>query len=111
MSRSRLPYVREMIARMGLGAFLEAELAAVKTRPVPMQLADRFAKPEARLTPHDVRILVLRAQGLTRKEVADVLGCSPETVKSHLHTTYDKLGGARNIAHALALATEKGYLA
>ena len=58
---------------------------------------------------HEVRILFLCAQGLTRQEIADALGCSIETVKSHLRNTYRKLG-ARNRAHALALATERGYL-
>jgi DNA-binding NarL/FixJ family response regulator len=98
-----------MIERMGLDAFLAAEVALVKTRPIPMKLADSLGIDRERLTPHEVRILVLVAQGLTRAEIAEVLGRSPQTVKSHLSHIYRKLD-VRNKAQALAVATERGYL-
>ncbi len=108
---SRLPYVKEMIERMGLEAFLAAEVAAVRTRPVPMRLAKNMGKDygRARLTAHEVRILALHAQGLRRYEVAEALHVSDETIKSHLKLVHQKLG-TRNIPHALAVATERGYL-
>ena len=103
--RSRVPYIMAMIEQMLTEAIIEAEHGAVGRMTRKPEVVERGRG----LTPHEVRILFLCAQGLTRQEIADALGCSIETVKSHLRNTYRKLG-ARNRAHALALATERGYL-
>jgi DNA-binding CsgD family transcriptional regulator len=46
----------------------------------------------AGLTPREIEVLRLVAQGLTDAEVADRLVVSPRTVNSHLHSIYGKLG-------------------
>lgn len=54
------------------------------------------------LTPRQIEILALYAQGLTRAEMAERLFIAPDTVKSHLWRIFAKLG-ARNGRHAIAL--------
>ena len=44
------------------------------------------------LTEQEVRILTLIAEGLTNSDIAEVLTVSPNTVKTHVHNTFVKLG-------------------
>lgn len=45
-----------------------------------------------KLTPREREILVLVAQRLGDKEIAQQLNLSPRTVQNHLHRAYEKLG-------------------
>ncbi len=44
------------------------------------------------LTEQEIRILTLIAEGLTNSEIAEVLTVSPNTVKTHVHNIFVKLG-------------------
>jgi DNA-binding NarL/FixJ family response regulator len=44
------------------------------------------------LTPREVELVRIAAQGLTNREIGARLGISPGTVKIHLHNIYKKLG-------------------
>lgn len=60
------------------------------------------------LTPRECEILDQLAKGDTNKEIARTLGVSPNTVKTHIASLYDKLevsgrGKAVEAARALAL--------
>jgi DNA-binding NarL/FixJ family response regulator len=44
------------------------------------------------LTPREVELVRIAAQGLTNREIGAKLGISPGTVKIHLHNIYKKLG-------------------
>ena len=44
------------------------------------------------LTEQEIRILTLIAEGLTNADIAEVLTVSPNTVKTHVHNTFVKLG-------------------
>lgn len=48
--------------------------------------------PEARLTPREIEVLTLVADGYTNKETALRLGLSPKTVSTHRQSVMDKLG-------------------
>lgn len=50
------------------------------------------------LTSRQLGIVVLRAHGKTRNQIAAVLGVSPDTVKTHITRTYDKLKIGKKIA-------------
>lgn len=69
------------------------------------------------LTPRQIEIITLYAQGLNRAEIAERLFIAPDTVKTHLWRIFAKLG-ARNGRHAIALTHDlypryraSGYLA
>lgn len=59
------------------------------------------------LTAREREILRMVGRGHSNGEVADRLGLSVETVKSHVRRVLGKLG-ARNRCHAVALAYEYG---
>jgi DNA-binding NarL/FixJ family response regulator len=49
------------------------------------------------ITPREIQILVLMAQGILNKEIAKRLNISPETVKKHLRNIYQKTGSHNKI--------------
>ena len=56
--------------------------------------ASRHRDPDARdqLTPHELQIVQLAAEGLTNREIGQRLYLSHRTVSSHLHRIFPKLG-------------------
>ncbi|HEX2025991.1 MAG TPA: response regulator transcription factor [Actinomycetota bacterium] len=73
-----------------------------------VQLVDR-PPGEAPLSPREVEILQKIAYGATTKEVADQLGISFHTVKTHLERIFEKLG-ANDRAQAVAIAIRQGLV-
>ena len=79
-----------------VGAFLE-----------PERLSDRSTSPAAPvedLSPREVDVLRLAADGRTNEEIAAALGLSPRTVERHLSNVYAKLGFSGRAARAAAVA-------
>jgi DNA-binding NarL/FixJ family response regulator len=74
-----------------------------------VQLVDRATTAEAPLSPREVEILQKIAYGATTKEVADQLGISFHTVKTHLERIFEKLG-ANDRAQAVAIAIRQGLV-
>jgi DNA-binding CsgD family transcriptional regulator len=69
-------------------------------------------KPDAaepRLTPRDLQVLALIADGLPNPEIAAELNITVETVKSHIRLIHRTLG-ARSRAHAVHLGHRHGLL-
>ena len=57
------------------------------------------------LTPREAEVLYWVARGKTNRDIGDILGSSPATVKKHLEHVYEKLGvETRTAAASLALA-------
>jgi len=65
--------------------------------------------PAAGLTPRQLEILQEMVRGLTNKEIAVVLNCSPESVKDRIAAICAKLG-ATNRSEAIAIAMRKHLL-
>jgi DNA-binding NarL/FixJ family response regulator len=65
--------------------------------------------PDGALTDREHEVLLLIARGLTTQEIADEIGLSPNTVKSHSRALFTKLG-AHNRVQALAVAKERGLI-
>lgn len=61
------------------------------------------------LTPSELRIVKLVAQGLSNAEVAGQIHLGPDTVKYHLHTLYRRLG-VGNRAQLVGLAIKRGWV-
>ena len=73
-----------------------------------VQLVER-PSGAAPLSPREVEILQKIAYGATTKEVADQLGISFHTVKTHLERIFEKLG-ANDRAQAVAIAIRQGLV-
>lgn len=62
-----------------------------------------YKRKMKKLTSMETKVLQLRAQGYTRKEIAEKVFRSPSTISNHLISIYKKLE-ARNSAHAVVKA-------
>jgi DNA-binding NarL/FixJ family response regulator len=63
------------------------------TNAKPMPLQDRIgARVLARLTPKEVQIIALVADGCKNKQIATALGTGEQMVKNYLRVIYDKTG-------------------
>ena len=65
--------------------------------------------PAAELTPRQMEILGEMARGLTNKEIAAALSCSPESVKDRINAICTKLDAA-NRSEAISIALRKHLL-
>jgi two-component system response regulator DegU len=63
----------------------------------------------APLTRRETQILNYVAEGNTNKQIADILGISEQTIKSHVSAILRKLN-ANDRAHAVALAIRSGWI-
>jgi DNA-binding NarL/FixJ family response regulator len=61
------------------------------------------------LTPREAQILQYLAQGMANKQIAEILKISPNTVKYHLASIYEKIG-ATNRADAVTRGMQQGLL-
>ena len=65
-------------------------------------------QPCDRLTPKEVRVATLVWEGLTNREIANVLGTTEQVVKNYLRGTFDKLGVWSRLELALYVANHGG---
>ena len=75
-------------------SFVSALAGAVRAQASP--------GPQTTLTPRELEIVRLVAEGLRNKEIAERLSITEGTVKVHLHKAYDKLGVDSRIELVLA---------
>lgn len=73
------------------------------------RLQTRDRAPRSSLTPRELEVLQLVADGSSNREIGQQLMLSEATVKSHLVHIYDKLG-VRSRTSAVASAREQGVL-
>jgi len=96
---SRLPLVKALADQLGLEQLAHIEAAAVRHRAVPPRLMARLIRDETdqHITPRQRQILVLLCSGFRRQEIADELGITVETVKSHISHAYQVTGAHNQI--------------
>ena len=71
---------------------------------------ERAPAPAAGLTPREMEVLQLIAEGLPNKAIAGRLGVSEHTIKFHVNSILGKLG-AQSRTEAVTIATRAGLLA
>jgi two-component system NarL family response regulator len=104
----------DAIQRVHAGEAIVAPSMAVRLLEEFRTLAEQAPAemPQAQLeglSERETDVLRLVAQGLSNKEIADVLSLSEHTVKSHLQSILDKLQ-LRSRAHAAAYAVQAGLV-
>ncbi len=76
-----------MVRSPGLLDFIQALIRRLSRHPAP-----RHVPAPTLLTRRERQVLELVGRGYTNREIADVLGIAPETVKTHLANIRAKLG-------------------
>lgn len=92
---------------MGLRAVDPSLVAAAASRSMSRREARR--ELENLLSPRETDVVRMVAKGLRNKEIADKLTITEGTVKSYLHSIYEKLGVKGRVELTL-LAQEKGLV-
>lgn len=94
--------VAAMFAGLGiwLGLKLTRRIETVVVREVPVPAPAGFVRDQSKLeslgiTPRELEILELIAEGLSNKEIAARVFVSENTVKTHSSRVFDKLGARR----------------
>lgn len=64
--------------------------------------------PRDRLTAKEIKVATLVWEGLTNREIADVIGTTEQVVKNYLRNTFDKLGVWSRLELALYVASHGG---
>lgn len=65
----------------------------------------RAEDPSARLSPQELQVATMAAQGLTNRQIASLLFLSPRTISTHLYRIYPKVGvTTRNELHRVLAA-------
>jgi DNA-binding NarL/FixJ family response regulator len=80
-------------------------------RFIPLEVTQQLNEffPEVALTPRETEVLSLVARGLGNKEVGNLLGTAPGTVKAHVQSILSKLG-AKDRTHAVTIALRRGII-
>ena len=65
-------------------------------------------QPRERLTAKEVQVATLVWEGLTNREIANVIGTTEQVVKNYLRNTFDKLGMWSRLELALYVASHGG---
>ena len=80
-------------------------------RLMPPEVTDRLTEyfPQAALTPREVEVLGLVADGLANKEIADRLGTASGTIKMHVQNILAKLS-ASDRTHAVTIGLQRGII-
>src|SRR5215831_14616159 len=107
--------VAAVFAALGiwLGLKLTRPVEKVVVREIPMRAAtfvlNQAKLEELEITPRELEILQLIAQGLSNREIAERLFVSENTVKTHSSRLFDKLS-ARRRTQAVQLGKEFGLI-
>jgi NarL family two-component system response regulator LiaR len=83
--------------------------ASIPTPAVASSNSERLKRDDRGITPRELEILGLIAQGMSNREIAGKLYVSENTVKTHSSRVFDKLG-ARRRTQAVQLGKEFGLL-
>lgn len=92
---------------MGLRAVDPTLVSSAASRSLTRREAKR--EIESLLSPRETDVVRMVAKGLRNKEIADKLSITEGTVKSYLHSIYEKLGVKGRVELTL-LAQEKGLV-
>lgn len=107
LARSHCPITAyELYENLGFTVFIGRHLHALAAKTLPKKIS----KPSTpRLSPREVEVLRLSADGKTAYEIAIILNLSERTVNFHVHRAIEKLGVCNKIA-AVCAATRTGAI-
>jgi DNA-binding NarL/FixJ family response regulator len=64
--------------------------------------------PRERLTPKEVQVATKVWEGLTNREIGNLLGTTEQVIKNHLRSAFDKLGVWSRLELAMYVASHGG---
>ena len=98
-----------MEALDAMGALPWCERARQELRAAGATIARRAPERREELTPQELQVALMAAEGLTNREIGQKLYLSPRTVGSHLYRIYPKLDITSRFQLRDALASEGNH--
>jgi len=96
----------ELYENLGFTVFISRHLHALALHAYPKKLAAPQTPP---LSPREIEVLTLSADGKTAFEISRILSLSERTINFHVHRAIEKLGVNNKIAAVIA-ATRSGAI-
>jgi DNA-binding NarL/FixJ family response regulator len=90
------------VLEMGLIGRIHPDEAVLRAVLVQESREETRLRERLQVTPREAEVLLWLARGKTNRDIAEILGLSPRTVKKHLERAYAKLG-VENRASAVGL--------
>lgn len=107
LARSHCPITAmELYENLGFSVFMCSHLHALIAQSLPKSPAK---PPGPHLSPREIDVLELAADGKTAEQSAKILNLSARTIHFHIQSAIDKLGVSNKIA-AIIAALKAGYL-
>jgi DNA-binding NarL/FixJ family response regulator len=97
------------LAKALIRNYMERSTRAPSDSPDPYEAARDNAAQLRALTPREMEVLKLVAEGHTNQEIADQLVVSIKTVQAHRANVMEKLG-LRNVTHLVRFAVRAGLI-
>ena len=107
--RLRMDGLADVVAEHPTLAAARADTVDADAILLPYRSAARDVAAAEALTPREIQVLELLAEGLPNKSIAARLGISDQTVKFHVASIAGKLGAA-NRTDAVRLAVRRGLI-
>ena len=107
--RSRVNGSADIVGEHATLAAARADAVEADAILLPYRPAANDPVPVESLTPREIQVLELLAEGLPNKAIAARLGISDQTVKFHVASIGGKLGAA-NRTDAVRLAVRRGLI-
>jgi two-component system, NarL family, response regulator DevR len=105
---ARLEDLSHIVAAVARGtSAIDADTVQILRDSATANAAVPAAADIGELTPQERRILPLIAEGMTNKQIGDVLGLSHKTVKNHLSSVFQKLQVSRRAQLAAIVAATR----
>ncbi len=109
--------LRDVIRRVARGAYLindrvratPAMAGVARFRDLPHEVAPEVEALFIPLSPREIEVLGVVAQGHSNKEIATLLGISDQTVKNHITSIMRKLA-VNDRTHAVVYALRQGWI-
>lgn len=102
LARSHCPITAyELYENLGFTVFIGRHLHALAANTLPKKVSRPSTPP---LSPREVEVLRLSADGKTAYEISRILNLSERTVNFHVHRAIEKLGVCNKIAAVCAAA-------
>jgi LuxR family transcriptional regulator len=102
LARSHCPIsAYELYENLGFTVFISRHLHALAAQILPKKVPE---PKTPHLSPREIEVLKLSADGKTAYEIARILNLSERTVNFHVHSAIEKLGVCNKIAAVIAAA-------
>jgi DNA-binding NarL/FixJ family response regulator len=100
--------VKQILRMLFVRAGIREGVKRVKLARYAREADGEFMTPRGDLNPTENQISLLVWEGLTNREIGEIVGTSEQAIKNHLRSAFDKLGVWSRLELAMYVASHGG---